>query len=262
MQVMELRFKAPDAYETVERYTNLGADGTPVEKDLKYTLADGGEFTYAWMRGQDISTILDPTELESKDFGGQTFRFTEKSGYQLSFAERNGDLYAVSCKAADGQDGAALLDAALAQVSFISATETSIDDTDLYDIRYTIDEALPLAGTAIRVTASPDGTVEKKDVYWSYGESADNLDYTLMIRVFKDKTVESVLKENKEYEQKTVGGIEYTVLKTDDDTPYEYYTQHGSDVYEIRNNGKSGWTTTRSDESFAAFEAFLNSISF
>ena len=261
-QVMQLSFKAPDAYETVERFAETDTNGTLTEKDLSYTLSDGGNVTYAWMKGQEIATVTDPSTLETKEFGGQAFKLVEKSGYYIAFAERNGDLYAVSCEPADGQDGSAMLDSTLAQVGFDSATETSVDDIDLYGARYTVDEALPLAGISIRVTASPDGTVTKKDVAWKYGASVDELDYTLMIRVFKNAALESVLKEDKEYEQTTVGGLEYTVLKTDDDAPYEYYTQHGDDVFEIRNNGKTGWVTTRSDASVAAFEAFLNSVSF
>ncbi|MBR5428664.1 MAG: hypothetical protein IK118_09975 [Clostridia bacterium] len=260
-QVMDLCFTAPQEYETVERYTDLDANGGLLEKDLVYSLADGGSITYAYMKGQDLSTIMDTSELETREAGGQSFMITERSGNYLAFAQKAEDLYAVSYAPGEGGDGS-LLDTLLAQVSFTDATETSIDDIDLYDIRYTIDENLHIAGTSIKLLSTPDGTVTKKSVFWNYGESDDSVDFTLMVRVFKNATMASVLSEEKEYEQKTVSELEYTVLKTDDDTPYEYYTQHGDDVYEIRNNGKSGWTTTRSDESIAAFEAFLNSVGF
>ena len=42
----------------------------------------------------------------------------------------------------------------------------------------------------------------------------------------------------------------------------EYFVQHGNNVYRVWNNGKSGFLTTRNEECEAAFEAFVNSISF
>ena len=137
------------------------------------------------------------------------------------------------------------------------------NDTDLYDISYKLDEALKVYSYSTNLTETPDGETVEKSVTWKFGEDSDNIDFRFQIAVCKNSTVKEQLKEDKEYEEKTIGTIAYTVRVPDEGKKaFEYITQHGKDVYIIRNNGKSGWFTTRSEESEEAFEKFLNTISF
>ena len=141
---------------------------------------------------------------------------------------------------------------------------TEPESTDLFDAAYTVDETLKLAGYDITVLKGADGEVKRKGVVWKYGEDLSNPDFRLLLRVFRGDTVENVISAEQEYEQKTVGDLTYTVLKTDEnEAAYEYYVQHGNDVYEVRNSGRfNGMFTNRSEESVQAFEALLNSVHF
>ena len=100
---------------------------------------------------------------------------------------------------------------------------------------------------------------------FTIGKDGDNLDFRFYVCLLKNTTLENELDSEKEYEEKTVGDITYKVLKPDEGkAAFAYYTQHGDDVYEIRNRGVSnGWFgVSRSEESEAAFEKFLNSVHF
>lgn len=260
--IYELRITPPESYESVERYTDKSGDGTIVEKDINYVLADGSKISYGCMKDLTFAELTDISKLESKEINGLTYYLLDKSGEYCAFAQKESDVYAVQYTPAEGGDGA-LLDELLAGLSFAESEEPIVDDVDLFDITFTVDDTLPIAGTSVNVSATPAGDITRKSVMWKYGEDANDLDFRFTVIVCRNSTLENVLDAEKEFETKTVGELEYTVLKTDDDAPYDYFIQHGDDVYEIRNSGKyTGWSVSRSEESAAAFEAFINSVSF
>ena len=260
--IYEMRITPPESYESVERYTDKSSDGAIVEKDINYNLTDGSKISYGCMKGQILAELTDISKLESKEINGITYYFLDKSGDYCAFAQKENDLYAVQYTPVEGGDGS-LLDELIAGVRYEESEEPVVDDVDLFDIQFTVDEALPMAGTSVNVTATPAGDITRKSVMWKYGEDPSDLDFRFTVIVCRNATLESVLDAEKEFETKTVGELEYTVLKTEDDAPYDYFIRHGEDVYEIRNSGSySGWSVTRSEESVAAFEAFINSVSF
>ena len=131
------------------------------------------------------------------------------------------------------------------------------------DIEYKFDESWNNTEYTIRNTENVEGEIIEKQVMWYFGKDKDNTDFRFMIRIHKNQKLEDVLKEDSEYIDKEVAGIQYKALKTDEASEYVYYTEHNDDVYEIRNAGTiSLWWTNRSDESRTAFDTFLNSISF
>lgn len=262
--VMKMSFSAPASYENVERFFEYLADGTMYEKNIHYTLADGSEITYAYANEeQDMVAAAESQEHETAEYAGKTFLiFNYDSAYQ-SFAQEGSEVFGVQYAPAEG-DGKETFDQLMGGISFTDNTETVKDDLDLGDISFTIDNALPLFGYSTSVTETPAGDLLKKSVTWKFGEDRNNIDFRFLIRVFKNSTVEEQKKADKEYEEQEINGVTYTVLvDSGEDAPYEYMTQHGDDVYMIRNNGSNnGLWTTRSEESDAAFEAFLNTISF
>ena len=260
--LIEMTITAPETYASVERFTGRKPDGTLEEKNLIYTLEDDREISYAVMTGQQLAELIDLSNFEQKEIAGQQYYTVERNGDFYAFAQQENNLYAVAYQPAEGEEFTKL-EAMLEGVTFGEAAETETDDAEMTGVTYAFDEALTPAGTSVRVTASPDGTVTQKTVIWKFGEDADKPDFGLYLCVYKNQLLEDVLKEDKEYETATVGELEYTVLKTDDEVPYEYYIQQGDDVYEVRNNGDtSGWFVSRTEESEVAFEAFLASIRF
>ncbi len=276
--ICEMRITAPEGFTSMERYTDVKGDGSLIEKDLVFTLADGSEYSFGVMRGQILSELTDISGLDTKEVGGVSYYVIERSDGAYAFAQRENDLYAVhytapeepesteEAESADETEAAAPgagLDDVLAAITYAEMEEPEVDDSALYDLSVSLEELSP-NGYSVNVTATPDGEITEKSVSWKFGENAETPDFRIYTRIFRGKTLESVLKENKEYEKKTVGELEYTVLvDTNEETPYEYYIQHGEDVYELRNNGDtSGWFVDRTEESFAAFEKVLNSVTF
>ena len=259
--IYEMRFTVPEGYASVERYCDLKSDGSVIEKDINYVLADGTKISYGCMKGQHLSDITDVSALETKEIGGLSYYYVDQSGAYCAFAQKEDDLYAVQYTPVDG-DGARL-DELLAALEYGESVEPIIDDTDLYGINYKLDETLNVCGVSVLVSEDTEGKVTKKYVLRKFGENVEKPDFRFVIYAYPGATVESFMDETKEYETKTVGELEYTVLKNDSGSPYEYYIKNGDTVYEIRNNGaSSGWGVTRSDESVAAFEALLNTVSF
>ena len=234
---MALHFDAPEGYASVARFVRQTADGGVAEKNIIYSFDDGRELTYAYAAKVDIAEQMKTEDLESGEFAGQTFFFYPDGDDYMSFAQVGEDVYGVQYTLPDSETREPL-EQVLGQISFTDKTETDINDKDLYDVSYTIDPELPLAGWETNLTEATDGTVTKKSVTWDFGESADDLDFRFVIRVHKNTTIDQIIKADKEYEEKTIGELTYTVLKADEGkAPYEYFTQHGDDVYQIRNNG-------------------------
>ena len=263
--VMALSFNKPETYEKVERYVERTTDGKLVEKNISYKFSDESKLTYAYASGlaEQVKEALNIVEMETVEAAGKTFYLRINDSTYQAFQLEGDDVYGVEYKLPEGA-GREDFDKVLNAVKFTDAKDTLLSDESIYDIKYTIDESLPLYGTRINEVEKQDGTMEEKTVNWYYGQEKDKYDFRFMIRVYKGSKLEDILKEDKEYVDQKIGDLEFKALKTDDDKPYEYYIQHGEDVYEIRNNGSnnSGWFLTRSDESVEAFEKFLNTIKF
>ena len=276
--IFEMRITAPEGFTSMQRYTNKKGDGTLIEKDLVFTLADGSEYSFGCMCGQILSELTDVSGLATKEVNGVSYYVIERSSASYAFAQRENDLYAVQYTPAEEQEDAAEsenteetqaaaenqgLDYALSAITYTDSEEPELDDTELYDLSIP-QEGLNTNGYTVTVTATPDGEITEKSVSWKFGEDSERPDFSISTRIFRGKTVEDKLKEDKEYEKKTVGELEDTVLvDTSEDAPYDYFIQHGEDVYEIRNHGDTGGLfVKRTEESFEALEKILNSVTF
>jgi len=265
--VMDMTFTPPETYESVLRTIEKTTAGDIIQKELDYTLADESEYDYAYlyMEDVDLSNALDTEKLEKMEIDGRTFYIQEENdkSYQ-AYAQKDAHIYGFQYTAsAEGKRE--IFNEAMEAIHFSDKMESVTDDITFEGLSYTIDEELPLYSTTTTLVEKQDGTVLKKSLQWNFGEDAENLTFRFVIRLFKNTTVDKEINEKYEYEEKTVGDITYKVLKpSEGKAAYEYFTQHGDDVYEIRNSGISnGWFgVTRSEESEAAFEKLLNSIHF
>ena len=263
-----VQFDPPAEYATVERFTDQTADGTVKELNMTFTLADETKICYAWAAGMDLESQIGEREVESEEINGHKVYFVDSSNQFHALLQHGADVYGVQYvlpENAEGVDGKANLKEIVTALRFTEeAADVKAADIDLYDVTYTVDETLKLAGYGITVLKNTAGEITKKSVVWKYGEDLSDPDFRILVRVFRGQTLESVLNEGKEYEEKAVGDLTYTVLKVDEgETPYEYYIQHGDDVYEVRNNGKdSGWFSSRPEESVQAFDAFIATVNF
>ena len=260
-----MQFEPPEAYTLRERFTDQTANGEVSEINISFTLADGTEVAYGVLKDLDLESKIGSSDIEKTEVNGKTFYLVDSQNEYQAYTQHGSNAYGVQCTVPEGVDGPALRSEKIAAITFADAeAEIKPNDTDLFDVRYTVSEDLPLAGYGITVLENDAGEVVKKSVVWKYGDDLSDPDFRLMIRVFRNDTVENVTDADKTYEETTVGDIAYTVLKADEGkAAYDYFTQHGSDVYEIRNNGHyNGWSTVRDEASESAFEAFLNSIHF
>lgn len=264
--VMNMTFTPPAAYESVLRTIEKTTAGDVIQKELDYTLADESEIDYAYlyMEGVDLAERLKSDETETKEIEGRTFYIRQSGDNYEAYAQKDAHIYGISyTPPAEGTRDP--FDTVMDAIHFSEKMETVTDDAAFEGLSYTVDEELPLYSTTTTVTEKQDGTLLKKLVQWNYGKDGDNLDFRFYVCLLKNTTLENELDSEKEYEEKNVGDITYKVLKPDEGkAAYAYYTQHGDDVYEIRNRGVSnGWFgVSRSEESEAAFEKFLNSVHF
>lgn len=275
--IFEMRITAPEGFTSMERFTDQDKDGGIFERDLNFTLADGSKISYGCMRGQILAELTDISSLDTKEVNGNTYYIVVRGDESAAFLQRENDLYAVQYTPAEEAEDAEAeadagaaetdentgLDQALAAIRFEESETPEADDTELYALSLSL-EGLTVAGSTVNVIATPEGEITEKSVIWKFGEDAQSPDFRIYTRIFRGKTLEDVRKEGKEYETKTVGDREYSVLAAgEDETPYEYYTQYGEDVYEIRNNGNNnGWFVDRTEESVTAFEQVLATVTF
>ena len=261
LDVMAMHISAPAEYETVERYTEYRPDGSIIEKDILFNLSDTEGYTYAFAGDSVLADMTDVSKLEQFEENGKTVYRYDSGDNMMAFIQVDKDLYAVDYTTSEKNEDK--LRELVKGVSFTNKTTTIVDDTSLNDIQYKIDDR-NLAETGVRREEDPKGNLIAKTVTWYFGEDENNVDFRFMIRVYANSKLEDVLSESKTYEQKEINGITYSSLVNDDGNPsYEYSVQHGDDVYMIRNNGSSnGWFTNRSEESYTAFETFMNNISF
>ena len=256
--VMGMSFTCPDNYESVERYSELDKTGKLIEKDITYNLPDEKVLGYAFSSGVDLASMLDLSTLDSVEQGGQTCYFYPYGDNTYVFIPVGEDLYAVEYTG-DIEE----LKEFMKSISFTDAKDTITDDTELGDIAYQFEDEDKVCSHSVRVVENKSGEIERKNVQYYFGEDDDNLEYRIYFCLHKNAKIEELTDPDKTYEEREINGITYTAHISDSyDKPYNYYTQHGNDVYQIANNGTSGWFVNRSDESFEALEAILNTVSF
>ena len=279
--VMAMSFTAPEGYKTVGRGTDVkSSDGSLTEKDIVYDFEDGTHVMFAYAPDQKLTDELDLSTLETKEAGGVTFYLQTYSSVTYAYAQYGDDVYGVALKGADSNSESSTesssenksgltLDDVLKGITFTETTETKVNENveDFGDLTYAIDESLFVNSVTCAMIEKPDGTLVSKSDTWSLGSEEGKTNYRFSIVMLKDTTVDEKIQDFKDsgsYEmgEKTINDITYTTVKYSSEAgPLSYYVQHGSDVYQINNNGISnGLWTTRSEESFTVFETFLNSI--
>lgn len=268
--VLGMSFTPPAGYSTVTRFVESRTDGSFSEKDIFYNYDEDTEIRFAAVKGYKVEDVMKTEGKETMQAGGATFYLQTSDSSSMAFAEYDGALYGI--RYAKSETAVCpTFEEVMQGISFAAAADTLLneDEESIGAIRYTLDSTKPIAGRASAVTEKPDGTPAEKYCIWRFGEDAEKVDYSLMIELVKDATVEEETKEYLEKTSYTIGSKELnglsftTVTKGDEDAPYAYYVQHGGDVYRVSNSGSNnGLWTTRSEESVTAFEALLNTISF
>lgn len=263
---MNLHFTPPEGYDTVERYMGMTAAGKVTEKSFNYTFTDKSSVMIGYTVGKELTDSIPQSKLDkatAATYAGKTFQVVEESSAFAALCQEGDVIYGIGYYFGDKADKAKF-EGLMAGIRFTDATETAQNDEDMFGIQYDAKGAGNICSTTSSVTQKADGTVVEKMVGWHYGTDEKNLDYRFLIRVYRNTTIEEMQNQYAEYEEKEVGGIQYTVKKADDgQKPFEYYTQHGNDVYKIYNNGVSeNGSVKRSEQCQSAFEAFVNSIHF
>ena len=263
---MKLHFTPPTGYDTVERMIGKSGTGATTEKSFTYNFADSSSAMLGYTVGKELTDsvpqkMLD--EAKTVTYAGKEFKVIEQNKTLAAFYQEGTVIYAAGYNFADKVDNEKF-ESLMKGISFTNATTTEENDDDLFGIRYDAKVAGNICGSSITLTEKPDGTLVNKSIIWHYGTDDNEPDYRFLIRVYKNSTVDEQLSEDKEYEEQVINGVTYKVRKADEGKkPFEYFTQHGNDVYKVYNNGKSGvWSVTRSEQSEAAFAKFLNTISF
>ena len=265
---MNLHFAPPSGYDSVERVTGKDVNGNLTEKSFQYTFADKSSIMVGYTVGKDPTDTIPQKSLESAKaatYAGKQFKVIEQGSAFVALCEEDKVIYGIGYSfAKKADDNKAKFEDFMSKISFTDATETQEDDNDLFGITYDAKAAGNMISEQVTVTKKADGTLTQKAVSWHFGKDEKNLDYRFLIRMYKDTTVDAQKTSGKEYEEKVINGITYTVRKMDSgETSCEYFTQHGKDVYKIYNNGVSdGWGVKRSEQSQTAFETFVNSIRF
>ena len=261
-----MEFVPEETYSNLNSFTEYKADGTLIEKDIVYTRENGIVVGYAVTPNVVLAELGDLSQFDSFEVNGDKYYTYVSGNNSVGMVQKDRELYAVQLNysnTAENHEENELENLA-ATVKFTDKADYTLNSMDMFDINYTVDSSLALASIAINVDQDSAGNVTEKSVTWRYGQDTDNLDFNFVVRVYRNKTLEDVLDADSTYLDETINGVDYKVFSTTEDHPYNYYTQHGNDVYQIRNNGvNSGWFgVERSEESWTAFSNFLNTISF
>ena len=259
-----LRFDVPEDIKSVEHITEQTKDGKVTQFTVTYTFTNSFSVGYAYAKDMDLGDTGSVENLETTEVNGRSYYLVFDGTEYYAYTQAGKDAYAVMYIADSAEASKSMLEETLKTLRYEEEEVLSPADLDLYDITYTVDDSLTLAGYNITETTDADGKVTEKTVQWKYGDNLSDPDFRIRITVYKNDTLDNVTDEDAEYEDKTIGDITYTMLHVSEGyVPYDYLVQHGSDVYEIRNAGRyTGWGTTRSTESEEAFTAFVESVRF
>jgi hypothetical protein len=268
--VMEMSFKSPEGYETVERSVEKNTEGKLTGKSIGYTFEDGRSVAFAFSsaNGQSIEDELEQMEVERKEYNG-TELVLYQSGKKtyMAFCQKGDNVYGVQYRSDNEETLADEFDKILKTVKFSDAKKTAMNDFVLDKVTYELKTDIPLYSETTNLKEKADGTVVSKSFIWKYSEDSEKVNYRFSIEQRKDTKLEDLLDEDKEYDTTEINGTTFTFAKEGEDTDAldhnSYYVERGGDVYLIQNKGVStGWFTSRSDESKAAFKTFIQSIVF
>ena len=262
--VMNMSFSAPEKYSTVQRYIQKDTEGKVTEIDVNYILDDGAKIIYAYSFDGGI-TEEQLSGRETVEIAGKTFYTIDSGKTQAALTLDGSSTYAFSYVFASDEDVDKTIINKLGEgIEFTDNTEYTDNDDEMYGINYKTDGIGNLVSLHNTTEETPDGDLVTKQLSWYFGEDIKNIDYRFFIKLTKDSKIEDVKEADKEYTEVTINDITYTAVVADEGKkPYDYLVQRGDDVYQIHNSGKSGWIgVTRTEESEAAFETFINSISF
>ena len=259
--VMGLRFPVPETYEYAERTIDRLVSGEVVEKTVSYAFADSSKVQTAFGAAHQLSELTNLEGKETMEAVGQTFYSLGYGRNPQVFAQVGEDIYAVNYELAS-EDDMHLFDEWMQALTFDGERESEQNDENLFAVRYSFDPSWDLLSLSSTDRQSFEGETLKRKISWSFGEDADNLAFRFMICVYKNTTLEEKLDAEKEWITKEINGVCYSV-RADHEQPYSYYTQQGEDVYLIQNSDiGDGWIAKRTDESWPAFDWFLDHISF
>lgn len=264
---VSMSFTPPEGYATVNRHFEYAPDGSVVDKSFTYQFEDKSECIIGYTKGKEITDEIPQSYLDNAEvieYSGKSFSVVTQGSNIMAVCQDGDIVYGVGWSFSDEADRDKF-DSLMNKISFTDNTETVENGDDLYAIRYTLDSSLNVVSINNNLTETPDGEAVDKSISWYYGTDKDNIDFRLLIKVFKNSTVEKEVSTDYKTEEIELGGITYTAIYNSDtdEKPFAYYTQQGSDVYQIRNMGKSGgWSTTRSDESYEALEKLMNTVRF
>lgn len=264
---MYMSFTPPVGFTSADRYIEKASDGSVIDKSFTYYFDDDSEVIIGYTKGKQVTDEVPQSYLDDAEiieYGGKSFSIVTSGSTIMGLCQDGDVVYGTGWSFADEIDRDAF-DQLMNDISFTDNAETAENGDDLEAIRYTLDSSLNIVSVGNNLTETTDGEILKKSLTWSFGADADNIDFRLVIRVYKNSTVEENLPDDYRTEETEINGVTYTAMYLSDseERPYQYFTQHGDDVYQIRNSGLSGsWTTTRSDESYEALEALMNTISF
>ena len=259
-----MTFEVPNGFTSVERLIDKKADGTLKEKNVKFYYDEDTTLSFAYSEAGDdnLADMLDLEKLESMDCDGKTFYYYPNGNNVTALAQVDKTLYGVEYARKEGSEDQKMLDDALKNIKFESVEAITENDEGLEAISYELDSKLKVARTVSVQQEDTDANLMKKAMTWYFGDDADDPDFRFLIRVVKNSKVADELNEETEYVDEKLGDVDCKVRKEDDHS-IEYFAQIGDDVYEIKNLGTyNGWMTSRSDESYTAFEAFVKTISF
>lgn len=257
-----MTFVPPEGYSSVERVISTFADGSLDEKTITFYWADESTVAYASTAGYNIGDYLDLTTLESKEISGQTAYFYNSGADHMVMIQLEDVLCALDCVPAEGSEDYSRLDQALANLQF-GECEFSTDVEDgIGAIRYDLGQVgTPLKTSSVH-RVDLEGNTIKKSLTLFFGQDKDNIDYRLLLRVVCNAKVEDELNESTTYEDGTLQGLPCKI-RMEDEHPIEYFVQRGNDVYILKNLGyNGGWYVDRSEESYAAFDALVASVTF
>ena len=261
LKVMGMSFKVPKGCTEMSRYVNAEADGSIIEKDILFEFEDGSNLGYAFMPDQDLSKLIDLSTLESTKVGGKTFYYYTSGNNYAAFVQVDDDLYGI--KYYTTKEDHSMLDDAIKAVKFSKEKKTVVDEIDLGKIKYDTKSGGTVIAVATTRTEDTKGNLTGFEVQWEYGEKEDTTDYRFIIEWYKNTSIDDLLDPEKEYSDEKVGGKDAKGRADSSGAVYDYFIQVGKDVYEIVNNGKSGWLgVTRTDASKEAFKKFVENIKF
>ena len=260
--ILSMSFSKPDSFEDASRFSEFDPEGNLKEKDIAYSLGGDEVITYSVARDMNLSELVDTSTLETKEINGISYFLLRRDNMIVALYQKDSDLMMIEREFAGEIDDDAFFEL-VSNVTYTDNTETILDDVIIEGMKYSGDDA-GVFDYGVTVTEDPEGNLKEKGVIRYYGADKDNVDYRIVVMLETNTTIAELAGEDQEAEEITVNGITYQAYNSAGEAEaYDYYYQSGSNVYEIRNAGKpSFFSTTRSEESFTAFHAFVENVTF